>query len=393
MTAVALASLAVWGVATAAQQAGVAAHAEINFEKSAPPLRFELFRGNRIFFEGTVNGRRAMMMLDSGASSSVLNTRFAAEAGVTGGTAISARGASGESDARQVDGVAMQIGGLSIGKTTVIVLDLAEIERGIGHRIDAVVGRDAFEAGVVDIDFERREIDFRSADGFIAPPGATRVPMTLANGLRQIPIAIGGRKPIMADFDLGSGTALILAQPDWQQDPELAGLRAARARAGGVGGHSDKRAVTLPSVTVGGYRFDRVPALLNTRAEDLPTEGANIGADLLQRFHLAIDFRRGALYLTPIAAQIAQPLPKDRLGMRTEFAGDALKVVYVSPDGPAATAGWKEGDRIVAIGDVKVGPDFFRSQYANFTRLAPGTQLDFVGADGVRKPVVLKDFF
>lgn len=393
MTAVALASLMVWGAGTAAQQMGVGAHAEVHFEKGAKPLRFELFRGNRIFFEGKINGRSATMMLDSGASISVLNTRFAKEAGIGGGTTISARGASGRSEAQEIGGVGIQVGGLSIDRTTVIVLDLAEVERGIGHRIDAVVGRDAFEAGVVDIDFERREIDFRSADGFVAPQGSTKVPMTLANGLRQIPIAIGGRKPIMADFDLGSGTALILAQPDWQKDPELAGLRAAQARAGGVGGHSDKRAVTLPSVTFAGHRFEQVPALLNTRAEDLPTEGANIGADLLQRFHLAIDFRRNALYVTPIATQIAQPLPKDRLGMRTELSGDALKVVYVSPDGPAAAAGWKEGDRIVAIGDMKVGPDIFRSQYASFTRLAPGTKLDFVGADGVRKPVVLKDYY
>ncbi|HEY0324415.1 MAG TPA: hypothetical protein VGC46_00375, partial [Allosphingosinicella sp.] len=34
-------------------------------------IPFELFRGTRIFLEGTINGQPARMMLDSGASSTV----------------------------------------------------------------------------------------------------------------------------------------------------------------------------------------------------------------------------------------------------------------------------------------------------------------------------------
>jgi membrane-associated protease RseP (regulator of RpoE activity) len=184
----------------------------------------------------------------------------------------------------------------------------------------------------------------------------------------------------------------MVATPDWKNDAELAGLKSARTRAGGVGGLSDKRLATLPSVTVAGQTFESVPALFNTVPDDLPVTGANIGIDMLQRFRLAVDFTGDTLYLTPTPA-IARPLPKDRIGMRLELAGNALKVVYVSPDGPAAAAGWKQGDTITAIDGMKVSPDFYRSRYASFTRLAAGTRLDLVRGDGTHLPVVLTDFF
>lgn len=355
------------------------------------PLSFELFRGNRILFTGTVNGRPARVMLDSGAASSVLSTRYADSIGLAGGQQITARGASGTAPAWLMPGVTIGVGPLTL-KSTVVKIDLAEIERGVGHPIDLLLGRDAFDAGIVDLDFEKREIAFLPREGFVAPAGAATVAMTRAHGIRKIPLAIGNRAPILADLDLGHGGSFMLAAADWKNDPELSKLRSAATRAGGVGGLSDKRYAVLPSVTVGGARFDNVPALLNLKDEDLPVTGANIGIDMLQRFRVAIDFTGDKLYLTPTKS-VAQPLPKDRLGMRWEFAGEALKVVYVSPDGPAAAAGWKAGDTITAIGEMKVGPDFYRSRYASMTRLAAGTRLDFVRGDGVKQPVVLRDFF
>jgi hypothetical protein len=365
--------------------------AEAAFAAKREPFGFELFRGNRIFFSATVNGRPAQVLLDSGAASSVLSTRYADAIGVAGGQPITARGASGTAQAWMVPGVTIAVGPLTL-KSTVIKLDLTEIERGIGRPIDLILGREAFDAGIVDIDFEKREIAFLPREGYAAPAGAAKVAMTRGHGIRKIPVAIGDRAPILADFDLGHGGSLMLARADWKDDAELAALPSAATRSGGVGGMSDKRYATLPSVTVGGSRFERVPALLNLRETDLPERGANIGIDMLQRFHLAIDFTGDTLWLTP-SRSLGQPLPKDRLGMRLEKAERALNVVYVSPDGPAAKAGWKAGDTITAVDGKPVGPDFYRTLYASMSRLPAGTRVELMRGDGVRQPVVLADYF
>ncbi|MBO9711546.1 aspartyl protease family protein [Sphingomonas sp.] len=373
-----------------AQQAVPAPGAE--FSSDRRPVPFELFRGNRIFLHGTVNGHPAEVMLDSGAGASVVDASFAEGAGVTGGIDASVRGMSGTIPGRMVHGTKLGVGPLTVS-ASVVVIDLTPISRAIGRRIDLVLGREAFDAGIVDVDFERHEIRFRPRDGFAAPAGAMRIAMTQSGPIRRVPLAVGAAAPIMADFDLGHGGSLAISQPVWSSDPAIGGLRWARGNAGGVGGMAQRRLVTLPSLSFAGQTFQGVPALLNESAKDLPMDGANIGIDLLQRFRVAVDFGTNTLWLTPNRRALAEPLPKDRLGMRMELADDRLKVVYVSPDGPGAAAGWKEGDAVVAIGDMPVTPDFYRSRYASFTRMRAGETLDLVRADGAHLPVVLRDFF
>jgi hypothetical protein len=170
------AALLAGGGSIAAQQAPPMHKAEARFAPANAPLTFELFRGNRIVFAGTVNGKPAEIMLDSGAAISVINTRFAATAGIVGGQTITARGASGTMPGQLASGVALAVGPLTL-RSTVMLLDLADIERGVGRNIDVILGRDAFEAGIVDIDFEKREIRFLPAAGFAPPAGAVKVAM------------------------------------------------------------------------------------------------------------------------------------------------------------------------------------------------------------------------
>ena len=56
---------------------------------------------------------------------------------------------------------------------------MAPIARGVGRPIAVVLGRDAFKAGIVAIDFPNRRICAFAPDaGFHAPSGAIRLQMT-----------------------------------------------------------------------------------------------------------------------------------------------------------------------------------------------------------------------
>jgi hypothetical protein len=366
---------------------------EASFAAAPQPIHFELFRGNRIFFKGTVNGKPAEIMLDSGAASSVADSKFAASIGLTGGSPISVRGAGGDAQGRMASGVTIVAGPLTLAKANVLLLDMRDIQTAIGRPIDLILGRNAFTAGIVDIDFERREIRFAPSAGFVPPKGAVRLPMGSEHGIRLIPVSIGQGAPIQAAVDLGNGGTFMIAKSQWENDAAIPALRFARTQAGGVGGLTDHRMVTLPGLTVAGQRLENVPASLNLNGGDLPTSGANIGIGLLQRFRLAFDYGHDALYLTPIRAALARPMPKDRLGMRFELAGDRLRAAYVSPDSPAAAAGWRTGDMIVSVNGAPITARFFDTPYGTASRLPAGTKLDLVRADGTHLPVVLKDYF
>lgn len=362
------------------------------YAADAQPIPFELFRGTRIFLEGTINGQPARMMLDSGASSTVINMSFARRIGLGEGQAVPVRGVGGSQPGAIASGVTVQAGSLTVADATVLMLDLDVIAGHIGRPIDVVLGMETFNSGVVDIDFPGRRINFRPADGFTPPPGAVAVPVDMADRRHTIPISVNGGPPVRADIDLGNGSALMLARSAWEGSA-IASLRHAEASAGGVGGMVPTRLTTIPSVSVAGHTFQAVPATLNMRAEALPESGANIGIDLLQRFRLLFDYGRHTLYMLADPSALAQPIAKNRLGMRLELRGDRLRVGEVIGGSPAAEAGFRVGDEIVSVNGTGVDARYYFRDDVQFSRLPAGTQVELTRADGTTIPVTLRDYF
>lgn len=356
-------------------------------------IPFELFRGNRIFLSGRVNGREVSMLLDSGASSSVIDRQAAQRLGLPEGRRTTTQGAGGRVESRVVEGVMLSAGPLTIRDASVLVIDLSEISRRIGRPIDAILGLEAFRAGIVDIDFAAGTIRFASAQGFAPPAGAARLPLTDRDGRRTIPVSINGGPSIQADLDLGSNGTLVVSRDYWAGRSGLAELRFAPVLGGGVGGRVPKRLVTLPSVTLAGVTFTGVPAVLNEGASDLPVTGANVGLELLQRFRAVFDYRGGALYLLPDRAAIARPLAKNRHGLGLELTGGRLRVSDVVAGSPAAAAGWRVGDEVIAVNGIAVDARFYDRSDSRFGAMPAGTRLDLVRADGATLPVVLEDYF
>lgn len=362
------------------------------YAADAQALPFELFRGTRIFLEGTINGQPARMMLDSGASSTVINMSFARRIGLEQTQAVPIRGVGGFQPGAIASGVTVQAGSFSAADSTVLMLDLDVIAGHIGRPIDVILGMEAFRSGIVDIDFPGRRINFRPAEGFTPPAGAVALPVDMADRRHTIPVSVNGGPPMRADIDLGNGSALMLARSAWEGSA-IANLRYAEASAGGVGGMVPTRMTTIPTVSVAGHTFQSVPATLNMRAEALPDSGANIGIDLLQRFRLLFDYGRHTLYMVADPAALAQPIAKNRLGMRLDLRGDRLRVGEVIGGSPAAEAGFRVGDEVVAVNGTRVDARYYFRDDVQFTRLPAGTRVEFARADGTSVPVTLRDYF
>ena len=203
----------------------------------------------------------------------------------------------------------------------------------------------------------------------------------------MIDIAIGG-VPMRGQLDLGNGSTLVLSKQAWAAEPALAALRHAAGQVGGVGGMKPSRVVTLPEVAIGSMRFSQVPATLNEDPGALPLTGANVGIAMLKPFVVTFDWAGGALYLQ---GRRTEPFDRDRAGARFELAGDRLRVAYVSPDGPAAAAGLKAGDEIVAVDGRRVDAHYY--DHADWSRQRAGTLVLLDRADGSRVRVTLADYF
>lgn len=72
---------------------------------------------------------------------------------------------------------------------------------------------------------------------------------------------------------------------------------------------------------------------------------------------------------------------------------DHFNVLHVTPGSPAERAGLKKGDKLVTIGGERVGPGFYTSKRAGWTREAIGTKVDITKSDGQTVVLTLADYF
>ena len=255
---------------------------------SVTPLRLV---GDRIYIDAVVNGVATEALLDSGAEMTVLDRRFARRLRLGGGTAATARGTGvATAAATLVTGVTVDVAGLALRSPTVAVIDLGDISKRLAHRrIDAIVGRDLFDASRLAIDLGAGTL---AVIGRRREPAGERLNLTGRRGIETIPVTVEGLA-VAADFDLGNGGRVLLGG-------ELAArlLRDGRATAtvggGGIGGETLQRTLTLRDLVVAGQRFTNVPAAVDAGPTAAP---ANIGVRILRNFGIVTDFAQRVVWL------------------------------------------------------------------------------------------------
>ena len=362
----------------------------VSFAPGSPEIPFELFRGNRLIVTAIINGHATPVMLDSAASTTTLDTAFARSIGLPEGLKIKGHGVGGDVEAELISGATMTVGGLRFDQMNVAAMDLSPISHSIGRPVNVILGREFFNSAVISIDWARNRLRVSSPGSFTPGPGAVRLDLVRRGPFNTIPVSIDGAAPIQALLDVGAGGALSLPPTYWRDRPELAQLRYAEVQGGGVGGEHSARAVTVPQVRLAGRSFTAVPAqLADVGNDDDPTKMANVGIGFLKQFHVDLDLGQNRIFLAP--RRDAPPFDRDRAGLRLNFAGDVLKVGFVSPQGPAAAAGIRAGDQIVAVDGRRVGADYY--QAPDWTRGAPGRTVTLQRADGSSVKVTLADYY
>ena len=388
-TAALIAGAALYPCIASAQQ--IAAPTVAAVPNASADIPFELFRGSRIILQASVNGVETPMMLDSGAGLTTLDDDFARKIDLKPGMKVPIQGAGGSEPGEIVQDVTIQAGNLKLSGATVVVLDLERIEKGIGRPIPAVLGRELFMNSVIGLDFDRKLLTLSPSKGFAAPADATEIKLTRDSFTHYLPVSVDGLPPVEAAFDLGNGGALSVSKEYLDKTPRLSALPYAVGFSGGVGGLHENRRVTVPKVSLGGFTLDHVPADLGSVAGGPYKGRVNAGLQLFKPFRLTLDLGHDRIWLQRTSAPV--DFPRDRAGMFVMLEDDHFNVLHVSPSGPAAKAGIKKGDRLVTIGGERVGPGFYASGQANWTKEKAGTEVAVTKSDGQTVTVTLADYY
>ena len=247
--------------------------------------------GDRAFIAVVVNGQATTAVVDSAAAASVVDRAFAAALGLRGGEAATAQGTGTATVAAHlVPGVTIDVAGLRLTPAAVAVIDLADLSRRLGERIDVILGRDLFDAARLALDLDRGIL--RVVPRAVLPRGV-RLPLTRQRGIEAMPIRIEGHRAL-ADIDLGNGGTVLVGAAFAARHRLLLGRDTGVIAGGGIGGGTLQTTFTLRSLDLAGVRLPAVAAAIDAS----PTAAdANIGVRLLRRFGVVADFAARSVWL------------------------------------------------------------------------------------------------
>ncbi|GAA0721649.1 aspartyl protease family protein [Dokdonella soli] len=289
-------------------------------------------------------------------------------------------GGAGEGTMTQAD---VRVGRFEIGAAVmtdqhffVMPLQYGTIERGARTPLAGIIGLEVFERFGTRIDYRAKTLTLRPRAGYRHVGGGVPLRMTFSDDQPLVEVGFEGKRGDFA-LDTGNGGSM-LVQHLWAEKQGFA----QRLKSGvelvsyGAGGASRNWASRVDRFDIAGQNLRHLAARY---AEDKHgsfssrTEAGNIGSDVLAHFTLDFDYAGGQVWFEPVPGWT--PPPFDRSGVRAyKDRADAFTVALVGEHTPAAIAGVKANDEIIAVDGVAAtqlsGDDWFHK-----ITQAPGTSL------------------
>jgi len=338
---------------------------------------FELL-DHHIYVAAEVDGKPVRMIVDTGGVD-MLTPAAAKRLGITPAVTIpgAAMGTGGQRmDLGIVRAHALTLGGLTLARPLLYVIDPGSLRDAESLEFDGLVGFDLLSLLAVRIDYDTRTLTLTEPATFSRPPDAIGVPFEFAD---RTPIVHGAIDGIPATFAIDTGAANSLTTTaHFTREHHLVDRYHPSVQTitgWGVGGPSRSWVTRVHDVRVGDAVIRDVVTDLFTGDEGAFADmdaSANLGTGILKRFIVTFDYKAKVLYLEP-GKEVARRDVYDRSGMTLVRDRAGFRVAAVLPQGPAAAAGIQEGDRIVAIdGAPATGRPLFEVEDL-FCDASPGT--------------------
>jgi len=350
---------------------------------------FELVN-NHIYIPVTLNGRGPYRLLCDTGGANVLTPELAAELGVKSEGALQGRGVGEKSEDFALSRLdTVQIGDATIRSQLAVVFPLSQLSDVEGIPCRGLVGYEVFKRFVVTVDYQRGTLTLTEPSTFAYRGSGTVVPFTFNEHVPQVEGSIDGI-PGRFDIDTGSRASVDLLAPFVERNGLAAHFpaRVAMVTGWGVGGPARGEVARAKSLRLGGVEVADPVVVLSAQKKGAfsdPYVAGNVGGNVLRRFTVTFDYARKQIIFERNAS-FGAPDVFDRSGMWINASGDAFTVVDAVAGGPAAEAGVKVGDRIVAVDGVPAAKVRLPDLRLRLRSDHPGTRvtLTLAGEKGTR---------
>jgi len=276
--------------------------------RTAIPLPVE--RASNVFFaRATINGLGPFWLtVDTGATLTVIDPGAARQAGLVvrdAGRRPNVGVASGEMSMAATSGARIEVGDVPAFAPPRLYVVAVRANAGyLGHAVDGVLGTDFLRRYIVEFDYADSQVTLRPPSA-ARPDASASVPFTAEGNVLIAPATLtlpdGDHLPARLLIDTGSNGALTLTSPFVRRHRLTTRFQSRQASATvGINGTVFSPVVTLRSVAFGDAVIGAPDAALSRAVEGLNASedfDGMIGAELLRRFTVTVDYSRHRLIL------------------------------------------------------------------------------------------------
>lgn len=349
---------------------------EIQGGKTSAELPFE-FLNNHIFVTVRLDGKEPLRMAFDTGGMNVVVPGVAKRLGLEGQGALQGRGVGEKTEDVALTKVGeLRLGDVVLRDQTFFLFPLVGVSEVEGVQVDGIIGYEVFKRFVVRIDYVKKLLTFTLPEAFDGKGAGTAVAFTFDEQTPQVDGEIDGI-PGKFTIDTGSRNSLDLTTPF----VEAHGLKAryapkVEAMTGfGVGGGVRSAVTRAKLLKLGSVEVPSpVTSFTLNRKGSLADRyvAGNVGGGVLRRFTVTFDYSRQTIWFAPNES-FAAPDNYDRAGLWINRAEDGFEVEDVVAHGPAAEAGVRVGDTILAIDGRSPAELSLAEVRTRFRDSAPGT--------------------
>ena len=189
-----------------------------------------------IFLQMTLNGHPVRALLDSGASQTAVDMKFARTHGIAAVGAFMTGGQGGTISTAYAPGLAVEVGDLRLKGLVANLIDFDQPGTRLSPPLIAILGAEVFAEAAVEIDYAAHRLRFVHPRSASKPAHSVTLPLGLFEGSFQFPVAVEGQPPIPVLLDTGNDGTLQLFPAYWQSHNMLRNRPFKIGGNGGVGG-------------------------------------------------------------------------------------------------------------------------------------------------------------
>ncbi len=310
---------------------------------------------NSIYLPVEINGKIRLWILDSGASSSIIDGSYARELGLDVQGQIKGFGFGDTFDLAIASVPSYKLGSLLFKSQKVFVYEgLAATS--YEPQIVGILGYDFLSRLISKIDFSKGQITFYDPASFSYKGDGVTFAAPLKYNTFSIPVTLDGHSAGLWGLDLGAMSSSLFykfAQKNGYGDK--AGVFSVSR---GLSSAYLEKTIQVKTIDVHGFTIAKslvgVPLAPGKGTNAMGERSGNLGNSFWQHFTLFLDYDRQQVTLEK-GGDFTKIFPEDKSGMLIGLADDFVPMVsYVSPGTPAELAGFLAGDRIVKINGLAV---------------------------------------